>query len=315
MTPLIESEDRTWEAVVRLAAEQEGLVGHADLFGPAGVNATQQQVRGWTRRSRLERVQPRVWRVAGAPPTWRQRLRAGLLSLGPHACVSHEAAAQLHRFDRTPRDRVEFTVPRRERGRRITERVHSTAELPALDVLTVDSFRVTSATRTVIDLARARVDDRRLDAAVDSAIRTAASAPTVIQRRLADLRGPGQWGCRRLDASLVHSGGHTMLERMFLELMDEAGLPRPDPQVVFRHGTRTVARVDFVFREHSMVVEVTGRLGHSSPMDRTRDAQRRNELQDIGLSVYEYTWEHVTRSPAWVRTTMAERLLAAGWSP
>ena len=64
-----------------------------------------------------------------------------------------------------------------------------------------------------------------------------------------------------------------------------------------------------------IVVEVSGQLGHAAPPDRTRDAQRRNELQDIGHLVYEYTWGDVTARPAYVAETMRERLIRAGWVP
>ncbi len=104
-----------------------------------------------------------------------------------------------------------------------------------------------------------------------------------------------------------------MLERLFLELMSEIGAPRPTTQRVHRDGDRTIARVDFEFDDLGIVVEVSGRVGHSTPAERARDAQRRNELQDIGRRVYEYTWEDVTRRPAFVRDTMRERLVAAGW--
>ena len=59
-----------------------------------------------------------------------------------------------------------------------------------------------------------------------------------------------------------------------------------------------------------MVIEVSGRLGHSNPADRCRDAQRRNELQDLGYVVYEYTGADVTRRPDYVVTTLATRLAA-----
>jgi hypothetical protein len=73
--------------------------------------------------------------------------------------------------------------------------------------------------------------------------------------------------------------------------------------------------VDFLFAEFGIVVEVSGQLGHAAPLERTHDAQRRNELQDVGLLVYEYTWGDVTTRPEWVAETMGERLIRAGWTP
>ena len=153
----------------------------------------------------------------------------------------------------------------------------------------------------------------RLEAAIDSAVRLGLSAPLVLHERLAALRGPGRWGARALDELLADTGGHSMLERRFLELVRRAGLPRPSTQVVHRRGAATFARVDFLFEPFGVVVEVSGRLGHSSPAERARDAQRRNELQDVGRQVFEYTWEDVTRRPGHVERTMTARLHAAGW--
>ena len=102
-----------------------------------------------------------------------------------------------------------------------------------------------------------------------------------------------------------------MLERRFLELVRLAGLPRPRTQVIFRHGATTFARVDFIWDGVGVVVEVSGSKGHSSPSERAKDAQRRNELQDIGLKVYEYTYEHVMQQRTWVIETLKERIRAA----
>jgi very-short-patch-repair endonuclease len=77
-----------------------------------------------------------------------------------------------------------------------------------------------------------------------------------------------------------------------------------------RSDGRHVARVDFLYSEARVVIEVSGRLGHSNPSDRDRDAQRRNELQDLGYRVYEYTWGDLTRRPDYVVQTLRERLAA-----
>jgi very-short-patch-repair endonuclease len=94
-------------------------------------------------------------------------------------------------------------------------------------------------------------------------------------------------------------------------LVRRAGLPRPTPQVIHRRDGRTIARVDFLFEDLGVVVEVSGRKGHSSPAERARDAQRRNELQEFGRLVYEYTWEQVSGRSDWVADTLSNRLAQA----
>ena len=188
--------------------------------------------------------------------------------------------------------------------------VHTTKRLDPIDHVVVDGFRVMSATRTVFDLALARAHPHRIEAAIDSAVRLQLSSPEVLARRLASLRGSGRWGCRLVEQLITDSGGHTHLERRFLELVREAGLPTPRKQVVFRSGGEHIARVDFYFEEFQIVVEVSGQKGHASPAERARDAQRRNELQDLGVRVFEYTFDDVTKRSDMVRRTLLARLSA-----
>lgn len=288
-----------------LAATQEGLVT-VDQLRSSGVSAWTQRTLvadGW-----MHRIAPRVYAVRGAPGTHRQRLRAGLLCLGERSWVSYEAAAALHGFDRSKPAAVEFTVERRRRPGLVPFVVHTTTRLAPIDYVVIDGFRVLSATRTIFDLALARAHPRRIEAAIDSAVRLQLSSPEVLARRLGDLRGSGRWGCRLVEDMITDSGGHTMLERRFLELARQAGFPRPRTQVVFRLDGQHIARVDFLFDDVRIVVEVSGQKGHASPSERARDAQRRNELQDLGFRVFEYTWEDVTRRPSFVRNTLRHRL-------
>lgn len=112
-----------------------------------------------------------------------------------------------------------------------------------------------------------------------------------------------------IDRILPDSGGHSPLERTFLQLVRRSGHPRPTTQAVQRSRSgRHVARVDFLFEAHDLVVEVTGRLGHVSDAERTRDAQRRNELQDLGLTVIEYTSTQLRERGWWVRADLDRRL-------
>lgn len=82
--------------------------------------------------------------------------------------------------------------------------------------------------------------------------------------------------------------------------------------MIHRRDGKHVARVDFLFEDQSVVIEVTGRRGRSSPAERARDAQRRNELQDLGRKVYEFTWEQITRQEVWVRQRLRAYLTSAG---
>ena len=84
---------------------------------------------------------------------------------------------------------------------------------------------------------------------------------------------------------------------------------------VHRVGARTVARTDFLFEEYDLVVEVSGRLGHATDDERAVDAQRRNELQALGRTVFEYTRRQVHEDRARIRREITTHLMARGWTP
>ncbi len=292
--------------IADLAALQDGVVARSQLRS-AGL--TERQIRRRVEARWLTKVAPRVYRLAGAPDSHRQQLRIGLLSLGSRSWVSYEAAAALHGLDRSDADAVEFTIERTRHPTRLPWRVHTTAMVAPVDFVSVDGFRTMSATRTVIDLAHARARRFRVEAAFDSAVRLGLSHPIVLAERLETLRGSGRWGCRLIDDILPDSGGHSPLERTFLRLVRQAGHDRPTTQAIQRTPSgRHIARVDFLFESRRLVVEVTGRLGHVSDAERARDAQRRNELQDLGFTVIEYTSTQIRDRAGWVIADLGRRL-------
>ncbi|MFK8024781.1 MAG: type IV toxin-antitoxin system AbiEi family antitoxin domain-containing protein [Ilumatobacter sp.] len=294
--------------VARLAAEQDGVVSTQDL---RELGLTPKQVRRRVDAGWLTKAAPRVFRITGSPDTHRQRLRIGLLSLGPQSWVSYEAAAALHGLDRSDRDAVEFTVPRGGAQASLDATVHTTTMWSASDAAHVTGLRTTSATRTIIDLAHSRAPQARVEAAFDSAVRSGASHPQVLAERLTTLRGSGRWGCRLIDRILPDSGVESPLERRFLRLVVGAGLPRPIMQAVQRDlDGRHVARVDFFYEHQRLAVEVTGRRGHVSDRERSRDAQRRNELQELGIAVIEFTSTTIRNDPLLVIASLRRALAA-----
>lgn len=305
------------DTIARLCAHAEGnhgvvSIAAAELLAPGRWRRFVEL--GW-----LKRVGSGVLVVAGSPLTWERALVVALGVLGPEAWVSHRSAAALHRLDRSERGVAHVCVPRelRGRGRPLVRAggavVHSTGSVGPNDIVMVDGLPTTSATRTIIDLANIRVARPVIEASIDSAVRSGLSAPIVLERRLGELRRRGRWGCRLLDDLLVDSGGHTPLERRFLRLVRRAGLPRPRCQVVHRRGSRTVARADFCYDDLDLVIEVSGSHGHSSPAERAIDAQRRNELQELGRTVLEYTSHQVNRNPDVVAASVEAALRRAGW--
>jgi Protein of unknown function (DUF559) len=296
---------------VRVAAELARHDGVATVAVLCELGLTRRQVDGLVAAGWWERAGRGVVRDRAAPITWHQQLWAALLAVGPAAVVSHEAAAAMHGIGGFAGGAIVLSVPRAARGRRPGMHVHGVGRLARPDVVELARMPVTSASRAIIDLAAIGTSADRLGDGIDDAVRLGLSSPAYLRRRLDALGRRGRSGVRLLDELMLDSGGHSHLERRFLRIVRSAGLPRPSCQVIHRRGSRTVARVDFEWTPWRTVVEVSGRRGHVSERDRTRDAHRRNELQHEGFTVVEFTTSHVVGDQAYVLATLRAHLPVA----
>ncbi len=253
---------------------------------------------------------PHTLCFAGTQLDWRGRLAAGLLDLGASAAVSGRSAAALHGLDGYSEGPIELLVPRAQRDRIAVGRVRSSPFIGPLDLVSVDGLRVTSGTRTVLELL-GRVSERELGNAIDSAIRLGLTAPVALRRRLDDFGRRGRPGVAAFERLMESAGVQSWLEREFLRLVRAAGLPEPRRQWIHRRDGRHVARVDFDFEPAPVVVEVGGRRGYLSADDRRRQERRRNELQLIGKVVYFFTTEDVSDAVTYVVATLRGALARA----
>ncbi len=297
------------KSIADLAAVQHGAVSTGQCHD---VGLDRSAIRRRVSSGFLVPIGPRSFRLAGAPDTWRQRLHAVSFDLGPTALVSHRAAAALHGFDSFTEGAIEFTVPRRNRERASVPVLvlHSSGTLPPLDRCTIENFAATSAARTIVDLAAVSTVEQ-IGRAVDSAVRDGSASADFLGRRLAELRGAGRDGVRRVDRALIDGGGHSHLERRFLALMRQHGLPRPMCQVVHRVEGRTVARVDFQFPGSAVIVEVLGWRPHSSSERQRHDLRRHAELASMGYVVLPFSYGDVVERPEFVVGIVRAALSAA----
>jgi very-short-patch-repair endonuclease len=217
-------------------------------------------------------------------------------------------AAHLLGFDGFDAGPIELAVPRTRRVRSIAT-IHEVRHLAKIDVVSVGRFPCTSGARTIIDLA-ASASAEQLAAAIGSALRDGWTSEAFLAKRFAALGGRGRTGTVLLRQVLGGPFGHSELERAFLRLVRKSRLPTPRTQVVIR-GQRTV-RVDAIWDTERVVVEILGHRWHSTRAQLQRDAQRRNELQALGLLVLEFTSDDIARRPHHVVGQIGRALAHSG---
>lgn len=276
----------------------------------AGISARQLRTR--VRNGLLEQHGPNSFRSALAPPSLPGLLATTLADIGPPCWASVSTAAALHRFDgyvlRRP---FHVTLMLGRHVERTGVRVHTTTVLPLIDRAVVGDIPVTSAARTLIDLART-LDARRLTTALDSGLRDGRFNEDLLHRRIVALRTMGRHGIPLLldvIAGLdVTRGGHSWLEREYLRITVAAGLPKPETQRVLTSARDRLVRVDFRYPGTNVIVEVLGYRFHRSTSQLARDTARLNALVLAGFAPLQFTYEQLVSSPIVVVTDVSKAL-------
>jgi Protein of unknown function (DUF559) len=222
---------------------------------------------------------------------------AAVLAAGPGAVLSHRSAASLWGLRQTSRSLIEVTAPRRRRFRTGIEVRRSV--LPPDEVTVVDGIPVTTAARTLLDLASVLPREQ-----VENAMREAEV------RRLWDVvpvtalvaRYPGRRGIAAMRAILseraIGSGvARSELESRFLRFLDREGLPRPAVNAKVLAGDRWL-EVDCLWRRERLVVELDGRAFHHIYDAFERDRTRDRALNAAGLRVVRVTWRQLDHEPS-----------------
>ena len=282
----------------RLAASQHGLVSSTQAIKALGPGRKAR----WVADRRLISIQPRVFRVAGAPQTWHQQVLAAALSA--EGVVSHRSAAEVWGLVR-PAGFVDISVAGVRNPRAQPPAIiHRILDLHPELAVEREGLRLTDPTRTIIDLGLVLKPWAVRDAmsrGLTSRLFTVAEV-----ERLRDALGrKGRNGTgivRELleQRSLAGSGEESVLERRLLDLLDRAGIPLPAIQHEIWHAGRFVARVDAAYPDARLAVEVDGYAAHASPDAFQRDRTRQNRLVALGWTVLRFTWDDVVRRPAHV---------------
>jgi hypothetical protein len=291
-------------ALVALIHEHH-MLATPELVRRAGLTRHQW---GFLRRTdRWVPVVPAVWRHAATPLTWEMKVRAGSIWLGRNGRLFGATGMAWLGVEGCATEAVDFLVPRSKRSLPPWMNLHTTNYWTKGDVLVHRGVPTSTATRALIDMART-ASPRTMESAIDAAIRQRLTSVPTLSRRMNSLGGSGRAGIRLMRSLLLDSGGESILERRFLQLLARQCLPRPLCQVVHHPSSTRVIRVDFQFQGSALVVEVSGRRGHSSDSDRRRDARRRNELTRMGLTVVEFTTADVLEDEAYVIDTLRTHL-------
>ena len=299
-------------AIDEAARAQHGLVTGEQALAALGPYRR----RRWVTESRLLHAQPGVYRLAGAPETWHQALKAVELSTG--GIVSHRSAAEIWGL-LFPSGYVEASIKQGHAAKLHPPAIaHRIKDLRPDLAVEREGLRVTDPVRTIVDLGLVVPH-----ALVASALRRGLSKRLV---SLADARqirerlgrrgrnGTGILG-EVIDIHvLADEKAESELEVRFLQLRKRYDLAELTLQYEVWAMGHCVARVDGAVPRLKLAVEIDGFEHHSTPEAFQRDRSRQNELVALGWTILRFTWtdvvEHPDRVARQIRRTI-QRLEAA----
>jgi hypothetical protein len=280
------------QEIFAIAARQHGLISYTQLRRLGAADAT---LAGWVRQGRLERISPAVYRVAGAPNTWNQRVMRATLDTGGWA--SHRTAGALHNVDGHNGSVIEVVVQRwRRSSLHEGYTVHETKDLRGVDLTTRYGIPCTSLVRTLLDLPAVE-HPFRAEQALDDACRKDANLLPVVRERFLQVARRGRNGTTVMRGFLnERPGGHIVVGSSFesqaLRAIKAAGIATPVKQFKVVDGDFT-AYLDLSWPHLMFGMECDSLAFHFGKAAQVWDRRRRRHLKRLGWEIAEFSYDEV----------------------
>ena len=253
-------------AIRDLAGRQHGVVAREQV---GGLGLGRSGIAYRLRTGHFTAIHRGIYAVGHTALSDLARVQAALL-ITPKSGASKDAAAAIHGLTPSMPAVIDVTVPGRAPRNRETVRFH---ERQHVEWMTVKGLKVTSPRQTLIDLGWP-------EKPTDEALARRLVRPHEIDR----------------------PPTRSHLEREFLRLVTQAGLPQP--LVNHRLGPYLV---DFYWPEQRLVVETDGATHHHKRA-RGRDADRDEALRREGVNVMRVSGDDLGRGPMRVVASLTTEL-------
>jgi hypothetical protein len=288
-------------ALAALADRQHGVVSIRQLTGPLGYSRP--AVSRLARSGHLHRIYRGVYAVGHTRISTEGRCLAAVLACGPGALLSHYSASRLWGIAKVDPSPFHVTASA-WRKPRPPIRLHEARLLAAEDRALREGIPVTSLARTLLDLAaivRFEWLERMIERSEELGLFDLRPVEDLLGRTV------GHHGHARLRKAIAiyapSSFTRSELEKRFLELVLEAGLPQPRMNYV-EHGLE----LDCYWPEHRFVVELDVFETHGTHAAFERDRKRQEDLLLVGIQMIRITGPRLEREPKEVIRRVARLL-------
>lgn len=286
-----------------MAETQRGVV-HRDQLLALGLHRS--AVARRVASGRLHIILPRVLAVGHLALPAGGREMAALLWRGPASVLSHSSAAWILGL-RPASATVHISSPVGGTASRVGVTTHRLSRLDPVDVEIRNGFRITAASRTLLDLADGESEREFERLVAEARYRRLVSDE---QLRNVAARHPRRHGARVVttlfeaerEPAFTRSEG----ERAFRDVLKRAGLELP------RTNVHVLGfEVDAFWPDTRLVVEVDGYEAHRGRQAFERDRRKAAALEAAGYRVVRVSWRQIKDTPEMVAAVVAAALARA----
>jgi Protein of unknown function (DUF559)/Transcriptional regulator, AbiEi antitoxin len=284
-TPTPRGKKGTLRRGAKIAAAQWGVIGIQQLLDCGITDST---VSRWAAEGRLHRIYPGVYTLGHSSVPIEGRLVAAVLHAGDGAVLSHATAAWW--WDLIPAEPRLIDLSTTARTRSVEGvRVHRRRRFESTRHR---RFPVTTVAQTLLDFAASEPVQAVRQILAEADYRRVLNVAAVTA-----LIGQGRPGSGTLRQALARHQPRLALtrsdlEKRFIGLCEDAGLLVPE-----LNGRVSRMRVDALWREQKLAVELDGHNGHRSRAQIERDRRRDLRLRAHGFTVVRYTASQVFDEP------------------
>ncbi|MDA2971756.1 MAG: hypothetical protein O3C62_02770 [Actinomycetota bacterium] len=293
-----------------IAGQQHGVITRSQFLECRGSPS------GWSRMNgsgRLRPIHPGVSSLFGYASTRLQEICAATLSVGDRGIASHVTAAELWNAWTPLEDQSIHVIVERSSGGRVHRNVkhHRPRDLADLAPIRIDGIRVTSAPRTLLDVAA--VAPHALSSVVERMLLAGHITRHRLKAAVALHSKQGRTGIiamRELLMTWPYSDrpADSVLELRMDKVLGNSGLPPHQTQI--EEGP---FRIDFGWSHWKVAGELDGWGKYDMLEQFERLTERDRYLQLRGWIVLHFTWRDVQHRPKYVIRELRRALNSRGW--
>jgi very-short-patch-repair endonuclease len=285
---------------MEIASAQRGRVAR-DQLREAGVD--RHAIDHRVKNGRLIPKHPGVYLVGHTAEVELGDETAALLACGPTAMLSHHSAATLWGLRPGRAQPIHVLVPRGDHGALPGGVVVHNTILDCGRTTHLD-LPITAPARTLLDIA-AGLPDRDVEYILEEGLgpKQLLSEADVVDVLARAGRHPGAGTLRRVLATRTGTLTESAAQRRLLELIRQARLPFPKTEQPLLGY-----RVDLLWPELKLVVEVDGYLAHGTRGAFEHDRRRDARLQAAGFMVIRFSATEIEHRPWAVIAQLAQAI-------